>query len=637
MHRLLALVLLALAALACSGPATPTVAGASTPTAAEATISIAVTPSPTMPDAPTPTRGASPAATATTAPPSPGIATDSSLDAPSQAAGAIAVTPDGRWVVAVNPDSDSITVVDARTLEVRGEVPVGDDPRTVAVTPDSRYALVASQRSATVSAVDLDTLVETARWAVGPMPYGVVTDGTRAYVTEFALGNVATLDLATGAVVMRTRVGDFPAGIAYHDGTLLVTHLFTGKLTEVGAAAGNTMRTVEAGNDANLSQFVAVGAGSRAYLPQTRSNATNTALVFDTTVFPVVNVVDLSTFNVVNGERITLDTADRPVSMPLAVAFGPRGKIYIANAGSEDVSVIDLATARAAANLRVGASPRGIAAAPDGERVFVNNTLDGTISVISTASDTIIETVAITDIPLAPVILLGKRLFNSALEPRLSTDNWISCAVCHFDGMTDGRTWAGFPDGPRNTPSLLGVGDTLPIHWSGDLDELADVELTIRNIQAGSGLAPGDTLDSLGPPHSGLSADLDALAAFMKTLEPLPSPYPSDTAQVASGAQVFGRLNCQACHAAPAFTDGRLHDVGTGDPALERNSHGRGTTFDTPTLRGLWLTAPYFHDGTASTLSDVLATGPVHGVTANLGAGELDDLIAYLLALPITQ
>jgi cytochrome c peroxidase len=53
----------------------------------------------------------------------------------------------------------------------------------------------------------------------------------------------------------------------------------------------------------------------------------------------------------------------------------------------------------------------------------------------------------------------------------------------------------------------------------------------------------------------------------------------------------------------------QLHDVGTGDPNLERNSHGRGTQFDTPSLLGIWATAPYFHDGSASTLEDVLRMG----------------------------
>jgi cytochrome c peroxidase len=57
---------------------------------------------------------------------------------------------------------------------------------------------------------------------------------------------------------------------------------------------------------------------------------------------------------------------------------------------------------------------------------------------------------------------------------------------------------------------------------------------------------------------------------------------------------------------------------------------------DTPTLHGLFRSAPYLHDGSAATLREVLvernAAGK-HGVTAGLDAGQLDDLIAYLLCL----
>ncbi len=621
MGRSLALgALLALVA-ACSGAApTPTQPSTGIPTGAA--------PTPTQPSTGIPT-GAAPTPTQ----PSTGIATGGH-SARASAASAVAVSPDGRWVVAANPDSDTVTIVDAISLVVAAEVPVGGDPRTVAITPDSRHALVVSRLSATVSAVDLGSLREVARWSVGPMPYGVATDGLRAYVTEFDLGHVAAIDLASGALVARVEVGAFPAGIAYRDGEVLVTHFFDGRVTGLDTEPLAVSRTARASADANLSQFVAHGDGARAYLPQTRSNATNAALVFDTTVFPVVNVLDLDRFAVVTRERITIDTADEPVDMPLAVAFGPGNKIYIANGGSDDVSVVDLTTGRGVAHLAVGANPRGIAVAPDRTRAFVNNTLDGTLSVIDTSADFVTHLVTLTEIPLDPQVLLGKRLFNSAEEPRLTADNWISCAVCHFDGTLDARTWVGFPDGPRNTPSLLGVVDTLPVHWSGDLNELADVELTVRNIQAGTGLTTGDTLDSLGPSYSGRSEDLDALVAYLETLEPPTSPYPGDTPETRRGAAVFEALSCQTCHQPTSFVDGELHDVGVGNPALERNSHGRGSMIDTPTLRGIWMTAPYFHDGSAATLKDVFGIGETHGIFDRVSPRELDDLIAYLFSLP---
>jgi cytochrome c peroxidase len=60
------------------------------------------------------------------------------------------------------------------------------------------------------------------------------------------------------------------------------------------------------------------------------------------------------------------------------------------------------------------------------------------------------------------------------------------------------------------------------------------------------------------------------------------------------------------------------------------------TGLDTPTLRGLWRTAPYLHDGSAATLRDVLtARNPMdqHGRTRALAPAQLDDLLNYLNAL----
>jgi len=553
-------------------------------------------------------------------------------------AAAVSVSPDGRLVVAVNPDSDSITLVDAINLAVLAEIPVGDSPRTLSITPDSKEVLVANHGSATLSKVDLSQAVEFTQYPVGSMPYGVVTDGVHAFVTEFGLGTLSIIDLMTGELSTRIPVDAFPSGLALsRDGQrLFVTHFFTGRLTVIDLQTSTVRGTASTGADTNLSQFIAIAPdGTKAYLPQTRSNITNTALLFDTTVFPVVNVLDLAKLQLLVRERITLDTADEPVNMPFAVALSPDGKtLYLANAGSDDVSVIDLSTNRKLAHLAVGANPRGIAITPDGSRIFVNNVLDGTLSVIDAETLTVTDTVLITDIPLTPPVLLGKKLFNSAAEPALTTDNWISCATCHFDGTMDARTWLGFPDGPRNTPSLFGVAQTLPIHWSGDFNELQDVEITIKEIQFGNGLVAGKAHDSLGPPHAGLSEELDALATYLASIEIPLSPYGGDRETIGRGRSLFATLGCHTCHTPPLYTDLQLHDVGTGDPTNEKNSHGRGTNFDTPSLRGIWLTAPYFHDGSAATLHQVLRAGTTHNVSDNIDDSELKALIDFMRALP---
>ena len=550
----------------------------------------------------------------------------------------VVVSPDQAYIAATNPDSDSITIVNAQSLKVKSEVGVGDDPRTLSFTPDSKNLVVSNHGYNTISIVDIDKGIEIAQYPVGSMPYGVVNNGDYVFVSEFGLGRISVVDLSTGLVVGNVSVDEFPSAMAL-DSTgkrLFVTHFSSGSVSVIDLLTFTVVQRISTGRDTNLSQFISLNSdASKAYIPQTRSNVTNEALLFDTTVFPVVNVVDLSQFTLLNSERITLDTADEPVNMPFAVALSPDDKtVYLANAGSNNVSIIDLDTNKGKANIEVGANPRGIAITENGANIFVNNVLDGTLSVIDTSTLKVSAKVILTNIPINEDVLEGKRIFNSSESPLLSTDNWISCATCHFDGMMDSRTWLGFSDGPRNTPSLLGVKDTLPIHWSGDFDELHDVEITIREVQFGDGLISGTVNDSLGPTHAGVSAKLDSLVAYMESLEIRSSPYNSDTESIIRGKSLFAKHGCNSCHRQPFYIDMKLHDVGTGVASKEKNSHGRGTKFDTPSLRGIWMTAPYFHDGSAETLEDVLQVGTTHNISFKMNEQEIADLITFLKSLP---
>ena len=267
------------------------------------------------------------------------------------------------------------------------------NPRTLAFTPDSRLVLVANRGSANVSVVAVEDFSRVANIPVGPMPYGVVTDGRRAFVTEFALGNIGIIDLARQTLVERVKVAPFPAGLAFEtesqngrsrEGRLLVTHFFSGQVSAVDVRTLTVTAVTSTGEGTNLSQSIAVSSdGMKAYLPQTHPNATNTDLSFDTTVLPVVNVLDLSEYILLSGQGITIDTVDQPASIPFAAVVSPDGgRLYVVHAGSDNLSVIDLSANLGLANISVGANPRGIAITPDGSTLFVNNTLDGTMSII---------------------------------------------------------------------------------------------------------------------------------------------------------------------------------------------------------------------------------------------------------------
>ena len=172
-------------------------------------------------------------------------------------------------------------------------------------------------------------------------------------------------------------------------------------------------------------------------------------------------------------------------------------------------------------------------------------------------------------------MLLGAQLFNTAADPRLSQSSWLSCATCHFDGQSDGRVWLGFPDGPRNTPTLYNLPETVPYNWSATWDELADVELKIRWLQVGSGLIDAQEISpALGDPHAGMSVDLDLLTQYLTTLQAPANPYRFPDDVIARGKVIFEAEQCDQCHVGPAGTDLQSHDVGTGEFAAGAARHG---------------------------------------------------------------
>src|SRR5262249_52830634 len=139
----------------------------------------------------------------------------------------------------------------------------------------------------------------------------------------------------------------------------------------------------------------------------------------------------------------------------------------------------------------------------------------------------------------------------------------------------------------------------------------------------------------LGTTKAGVSADLDALAAYVSSLTTFSqSPYRNTdgslTAAATQGRTVFQNAGCGTCHAGTSFTASgaaTLNNVGTiKQPGSGKRLGGTLTGIDPPTLRDVWATAPYLHDGSAATIADAvrahtnisLSTADVNAVSAYL-------------------
>jgi YVTN family beta-propeller protein len=541
----------------------------------------------------------------------------------------VALTSDGRTLVVSNMLNNTVSFIEVTipaAASLIREIEVGPDPRGVALTPDSSRALVVLRGSRSLAVVDVQQRALSAVIPLdGALAYNVVSDrNDRALVSLQGSSEIVEVNLDTLDITQRIAVPTGPAGLALWGDFLYVSHFWTGDVSLVYLPRSEVVSVVSTGPDTGISQSLDIDVQrGLAYLPQTRSNAGNTALTFDTTVFPVVNIVDLRGLTLLPRQRIDLSTSDRPVNMPFtAVVDRFRNWLYIANAGSHDVSVIDLNTGLARGNITVGANPRGLLLNRDNTFLFVHNVIDGTLTIVETNRLTAIDVLPISNPIVSNDIILGAELFHTSADPRLSEDRWLSCATCHFDGLPDGRVWEGLAAGPRNTPILYDLIVTAPYNWTGKWNELQDVELKIRSLQAGTGLiedfpiGPAD-----GPPHANLSFDLELLVAYMLSLRPPVNPNQFDADVVARGQQVFAEQGCATCHMGNAGTDNQAHDVVTS-----------AVPIDTPTLRYLWLTAPYFHDGSAATLMQIFVRPGVHQLIKTVEMDDIEALIAYLLS-----
>lgn len=130
---------------------------------------------------------------------------------------------------------------------------------------------------------------------------------------------------------------------------------------------------------------------------------------------------------------------------------------------------------------------------------------------------------------------------------------------------------------------------------------------------------------------------LTALQAYQLSIAaPTPPEGSFDEAAAERGKAVFeGQGLCMTCHTGPSFTDANqlLHPVN--DSAAAKTTYAARSATEqwrTSPLRGVWQHPPYFHDGSAATLDDVVAM-----YNSKLGLGltavQSADLVEYLKSL----
>lgn len=281
----------------------------------------------------------------------------------------------------------------------------------------------------------------------------------------------------------------------------------------------------------------------------------------------------------------------------------------------------------------------------------------------------------------AEKVALGKQLF---FDRRMSGDRSTACVSCHRpeNGLSDGRRGAVGPYGipsDRACPSLWNVGYQQAFFWEGAVPDLETAvfgvwrfilapegpgRAGVKEVAARLGAVPGyrDGFRRAFGQDPNAENVPRALAAFLRTLVADRSAWvrSREGAPAALGARarrgqaVFeGKARCAQCHAGVLLTDLQFHNVGIGSQkakpdvgrfAMTKVERDRGA-FKTPTLLNVARSAPYFHDGSVSTLEeavDLMAGGGIDNPgrdaflrPVTLTARERADLLAFLRALNV--
>jgi cytochrome c peroxidase len=266
----------------------------------------------------------------------------------------------------------------------------------------------------------------------------------------------------------------------------------------------------------------------------------------------------------------------------------------------------------------------------------------------------------ITPIPSPPVqdprqVALGDRLFH---DPRLSHDNTLSCNSCH-DISTNGASpingARGSPDSTPdavelNIPTVFNAALNFRLNWEGDLRTLesqveqslakpqtmgSSVEEALHKLQADPDVAR-QFREAYGREADGAGL-LGAIAAYERTLLTPGSRFDrwlegdvnAITAEEFAGYQLFKSLGCVSCHQGVSVggnmyqRHGIFHPLASPKPEIVR----------VPSLRNVAVTPPYFHDGSAATLSKAVKAMGYAQLDRKLTDDQTEAIVAFLNTL----
>lgn len=302
---------------------------------------------------------------------------------------AIALAPQSKMLYVANRSDNTVDVIDTQTNQkISPPIHVGSHPVGLFVSPNEKQVYVLTEGATSVSVIDTATNTVSLKISIGAEPFyaAKAVYGRRLYVICYATNVISVIDTITAALVDTIPVGPHgtnPSSIAV--------------LSSPSVPAAETVYVTVPNPNSNYSNgsFMAINPTSHKIFktipvdvdPQSLTISPNgrQVLVINGVYSHVADLIDTENYGV-----IQIPVGSRSFSG----VFSSNGMLYITNAGSNTVTVVNLQTHQIANTITVGSWPLGATIDSLG-RLFVTNSLGNSVSVVDTNTDTVVTTIQV--------------------------------------------------------------------------------------------------------------------------------------------------------------------------------------------------------------------------------------------------
>ena len=340
-----------------------------------------------------------------------------------------AITPIYAYVATDNGDaevgniivleiSDNIDLFDPNPFaNIVARVPVGHNPRGIAVSPDGKYVYVANYGDDTISVINtvLNTVISNIPVGDGPFGVAINSTGTFVYVTNSNDDSLSIIETGSGLEIQKLDLASESLGlserpigvdISSNDVLIYVANNRSNNIAiiskeydsfgEIEHVFRNMLENSE-GEDQAYNSPWGIGVSANAQYVFV-SNASG----HDITI--IGSSLEETTVSVGN--------------IPMGISVNPQGgsTIYVANYLDGTVSIVNPVMKVVSGLVSVGAGPVDLSFTPNGQYLYVLNSLDQTISCIDASDSSVL-----TSGPLGET-LSGFGKFIGGLTPETPTD-----------------------------------------------------------------------------------------------------------------------------------------------------------------------------------------------------------------------